>query len=104
MVNMKVDIIEIQKLGTKLGEDMLFVMDWQHDYDLRHYYSNESQDVTLESDDEKEEETQISTEVSFESQNDIKNVSDMEEERNDENHVRIIAVLSNNAKPSKHTC
>ena len=78
---------------------MLQVMGWQHDYDL-HY----TMDGTLDSDDEKEEETQISTEVSFESQNDIKNVSDMEEERNDENHVRIIAVLSNNAKPSKHTC
>ena len=102
MVNMKVDIIEIQKLGTKLGEDMLFVMDWQHDYDLRHYYSNESQDVTLESDDEKEEETQMSTEDSSESQNDI-NVSNMEEDTGkDENHVRTLAVLSNKTKSSKN--
>ena len=98
MVNMKVDIIEIRKLGQNIGEDMLQVMGWQHDYDLRHY----TMDGTLDSDDEKEEESQMSTEVSSESQNDINNVSDMEEERNDENDVRTIALLSNNTKPSKH--
>ena len=89
MVIIKVDTKESLELGNKLGQDMVLVMNWQEDYDIRHGYYDD------------DEETQMTTEDFTEAENDI-NVSDMEQERDDENQDKTIAVIGDKIIASKH--